>query len=39
VQLAIEIDGITHQEEKAGWKDEKRQKELEQMIGCTAGYK
>ena len=30
VQLAIEIDGITHEEEKAKWKDEKRQKELEE---------
>jgi very-short-patch-repair endonuclease len=28
--LAIEIDGITHEEEKAKWKDEKRQKQLEQ---------
>ena len=30
VQLAIELDGITHEEEKAKWKDDKRQKELEQ---------
>jgi very-short-patch-repair endonuclease len=30
VQLAIEIDGITHEEEKAQWKDERRQKELEE---------
>jgi len=30
VQLAIEIDGITHEEEKAKWKDERRQKELEE---------
>jgi very-short-patch-repair endonuclease len=29
-QLAIEIDGITHEEEKAKWKDERRQKELEE---------
>jgi very-short-patch-repair endonuclease len=28
-QLAIEIDGITHEEEKAKWKDERIQKELE----------
>lgn len=31
VQLAIEIDGITHEEEKAKWKDAIRQKELEEM--------
>jgi very-short-patch-repair endonuclease len=30
-QPAIEIDGITHEEEKAKWKDERRQKELEEM--------
>jgi very-short-patch-repair endonuclease len=30
VQLAIEIDGITHEEEKAIWKDAIRQKELEE---------
>jgi very-short-patch-repair endonuclease len=30
VQLAIEIDGITHEEEKAKWKDVIRQKELEE---------
>jgi very-short-patch-repair endonuclease len=30
VQLAIEIDGITHEEEKAKCKDERRQKELEE---------
>jgi very-short-patch-repair endonuclease len=30
VQLAIEIDGITHEEEKAKWKDAIRQKKLEQ---------
>jgi very-short-patch-repair endonuclease len=30
VQLAIEIDGITHEEEKAKWKDAIRQKELEE---------
>lgn len=30
VQLAIELDGITHEEEKAKWKDDKRQKELEE---------
>jgi very-short-patch-repair endonuclease len=30
VQLAVEIDGITHEEEKAKWKDERRQKDLEE---------
>jgi very-short-patch-repair endonuclease len=30
VRLAIEIDGITHEEEKAKWKDGIRQKELEE---------
>jgi very-short-patch-repair endonuclease len=30
VQLAIEIDGITHEEEKAKWKDERRQKQLQE---------
>ena len=30
VQLAIEIDGITHEEEKAKWKDATRQKQLEE---------
>jgi very-short-patch-repair endonuclease len=28
-QLAIEIDGITHEEETVKWKDERRQKQLE----------
>ena len=31
VQPAIEIDGITHQEEKAKWKDAIKQKELEKI--------
>ena len=30
VQLAIEVDGITHQDDLAQWKDAKRQKELEE---------
>ena len=30
VGLAIAIDGITDEEEKAKWKDERRQKELEE---------
>ena len=32
--LALEIDGITHQDEKVMFKDGKRQKELE-MLGVT----
>ena len=30
VQLAIEVDGITHQDDLAQWKDAKRQNELEE---------